>query len=142
MSTGVKIEQAAVEAYFELQKNALHKFVVMGFNDKLNAVELKNVGAKGSTFDDLIKVVPKDHVRYIAYDCEYTLVGGGERSKVLIVSWSSDDDAPAREKMLVSGTKNEVNSKCKSFVKSICINDWSEMTEEYFIDSVSDNKTK
>ena len=142
LSSGIKATKEFIKTYDDLQKNSKYKFVVGKFDDKFTNVVVSDVGEKGATFDDLIKVIPKDHVRYIFYDCEYTTRAGQPRNKVISVAWSSDDDAPMKEKMLVSGTSTELQRVCKKYAKHVSINSWDELTEEFFINKVSDNREK
>lgn len=142
VDSGIKATKEFIEAYYDLQKNKKYKFLVGKFNDKFTNVVISDTGEKDATFDDLKKVIPKDHVRYIYYDCEYYTKGGQKRNKVISVSWSSDDDAPLKEKMLVAGTSKELQRVCKDFAKHASINSWDELTEDIFIDKVSDNREK
>lgn len=142
MASGVQVDSEAVTEYYNLQKGKKYKFITMGFNDKQDKVVLKRTAPPDATFEDLLKDLPRDHVRYIFYDCAYNTTGGQARNKLLGVTWSDDDNASGKEKMLVTTTKKEVESKCKEYAKFITINDYDELTEENFINLVSDNRSK
>lgn len=140
--SGIKIKDDAVNEFNQLKDKHAHKFISLGFTDDLKEVEVKDIGPKDSTFEDLLKVLPKDHVRYIFYDCAYTKLSGEKRNKVIFVAWSSDDDAPLKEKVLITSTMGEIKAKCTGFAKGTAINDFDEMMEENFINIVSENRAK
>jgi len=142
VESGVKLNLDCVDAFTNVHKGKSSRFCVFGFNDKRSKVELKFAAEKDATFEDLLAQLPKDHVRFIFYDCRYKTKEGQDRDKVLYAIWSSDDDAPGKEKMLVSSTSKEVEKKCSGFAKKASYHEWNELTEAAFIDVVSEGGSK
>ena len=141
MSSGIKTTAEAVALYNTMVEKHLHKFLLLKFSDDLTKVEVANIGEKDATFDDMLKVLPKDRTRYIFYDCKYTTTSGQPREKVLFVNWSSDDGPSTKDKVLLTTTEKEVMAKCKKFAKHTTINSWDELTEDNFINLVSNNRS-
>ena len=79
MASGILLQPAAKSAYDDMKERHMHKFVVFKFSDDRKSVELERVGDKNATFDDLQSQIPKNHVRYIFYDCSYETVRIGFR---------------------------------------------------------------
>lgn len=143
MSTsGIKVAAAAIKAFDELQEHQKYKFVMLKFNAAYKEIVIDEIGAKDATFSNLLEVLPKDRVRFIFYDCDYKTVSGQKRNKVLCVTWSSDDHAVAKEKMLASSSSKDVERVCEKCAKYVTINSWEELTEDNFINIVSDNRRK
>ena len=140
-SSGIKLTKEAVDAYNAIHSKSAYKFVVLGFSDDYSNIELKNIGSKDQRFEDLLELIPQGQARYIFYDSEYQTTFGQNRNKLLFVSWASDEKCPSKEKMLTSSSIDEVKSKCKNYAKGCTINEWSELTEENFINIVSENRT-
>jgi len=142
VESGVKLTLDCVEAFTNVKQHKNSRFCVFGFNDKRTKVELKHSAEKDATFEDLLAQLPKDHVRFIFYDCRYKTKEGQDRDKVVYAIWSSDDDAPGKEKMLVSSTSKEVEKKCGGYAKKASYHEWADLTEAAFIDVVSEGGTK
>ena len=130
--------------FFENNKKNNRKFLVGRFSDDKTEVIIEKAGGYEDSFKDMLeKYVPKNRVSFIAYNCDYTLKSdGGERSKLILVAYSDDSHAPLKEKMLSASTIKEVEKVCKKASKYSTINDRDELTEEYLINLVSDNRTK
>ncbi|XP_066918270.1 actophorin-like [Clytia hemisphaerica] len=142
VESGVKLNLDCVEAFTNVHKAQTSRFCVFGFNDKRTKVELKYAAGKEENFEQLLAQLPKDHVRFIFYDCQYKTKEGQDRNKVLYAVWSSDDDAPGKEKMLLSSTSKEVEKKCNGFAKKASYHEWAELTEAAFVDVVSEGGQK
>jgi len=143
MASNIKPDKLAVSTYDEMQTGKKYRFVTFKFNDKRNEIVLADTGGPDATFEDLLAVIPKDHPRYIFFDCRYeTIKDKGSRSKIIFVTWSNDTEGEGRERMLSSSSSQYVKNKCKGFAKYTTINAWEDLTEANFIDIVSDNKTK
>ena len=140
-SRAIKVTREAVDAYNAIYSKSAYRFVVLGFNDDYSNIELKNIGSKDQTFEDLLEIIPESEARYIFYDCGYKTTLGTTRKKLLCVSWVSSEKCPSKEKMLICSTMNEIKSKCKNYANACTINDWSDLTEENFINIVSENRS-
>ena len=138
VNSGNKLSTDCVKTYEKLQNGKGNlRYLVLGFTEDYSSIEVKHVGQETSTFQDMLNDLPKDRASYLFYDCQYTTNEGQQRSKILFAIWSSDEDAPLKEKMLVSSSAKEVAVKCKGFAKKTEIHSWSELTEENFIKEVS-----
>ena len=141
VSSGIKVSQQAIDAYNEMQTKSTFKYIIIGFDENYTKVELKSVGNKDQSFDDFLQVLPEDKACYAFYDCAYKTKSGQQRNKILRVLWSSDEKCPGKEKMLISSTENEVRQKCPKYARGCSINCRSDLTEDNFINIVSDNRT-
>ena len=134
VDANVKLTPEAVSAYNDLQgTKRAYTWIRMGFTDDLKKVELKETGAPGATFDDLLAIVPKDRTSFIVYNVEYKTSEGQDRNPVLIVSYSDDDHNKLKEKMLAASTAKNVKAQCKSFAKFASVNQWSDLNYDNFV---------
>jgi len=142
VDAGIKINEAAVKS---MQDVVLHKsrWAIAKFNARCTEVIVDCSGDKNSTFKELMENIPQNEVRFIAYDCKYKIAcDGRETKKVLFVAWSNDEGTNAKQKMCISGTCHRFATKIVEIKKRVTINSWDELTEDNFIDLVSDNRTK
>ena len=143
VNSGIKVTADAIKVYANIQGGAKeYRYVVMGFSDDKTCVEVKDKGTRDQTFQDMMAALPKDKVRFIFFNLSYKTTEGQDRDRLLLAVWSSDDDADAKEKMLVSSTLKEVEKKCTGFYKKVSYHDWSELTEETFIEDISQGRKK
>lgn len=140
VNSGERLASDCMTAYTKLQSGKKElRYLILGFNDDYSVIEVKEVGQRTETFQDMLQKIPKDRARYVFYDCNYKNKEGQERNKILFAIWSSDEDAPLKEKMLVSSSANQVAKRCKGFAKKAEFHSWSELTEENFVIEVSKN---
>ena len=142
MASGIKMTKEAEEKYLELQQSHKYKWIVFGFSEDLSVVELKAVGDKDATFRDLRENISHEKAFFIAYHCEYNLKDGQFRKKVLLVLYADDNHCDRKQKMLSDSTFKEVKMSCPEYAKAVTINDRTDLTEDNFINIVSDNRTK
>jgi len=140
--SGINMSEEAIEACSLLTDKKQYRYVILGFSDDKTSIVVKNIGERDAPFSQLLNDVPKDHVRYIIYDCEYKTTSGQDRQKVFLASWSSDDYAPIKEKMMVPTSVSAVTNCVKKIAKKFTINNWDDLAEENFINIVSENRTK
>ncbi|XP_057300571.1 actophorin-like [Hydractinia symbiolongicarpus] len=129
MSSGVSVSAEAVDMYNKFRTAKKYRYLIFKFDDKYKSVVVDKMAEEGATHEDFLRDVPKNRVSYIFYDVDYSLGADGNRRETLLISFSDDNHAPGKEKMLISGTLNEVKAKCKEFKKNTSINDYDELTE-------------
>ena len=142
MDSGIKMNDACVDAVNNVEKRQ-SRFCVIKFDENYGNLVLDQISSKEASFTELLAVLPKNRVRYVFFDCQYTKSNGQKNERVLFVSWCPDaDDTPQKEKMLCSSTLKRVTTSLRQRYKHMEIHDWEEMTEENFINVVSQNKQK
>ena len=141
MASEIKMTKEAEEKYLDLQQSHKHKWIVFGFSDNNKTIELKAVGEKDATFDELRNNIIPTKANYIAYDCKYNLNNGQLREKVLLVLYADEDNCSGTQKMLGTTTFDSVITSCPNYAKVVTINNM-DLTEDNFINIVSDNRTK
>lgn len=145
VESGITLDQLAIDEFQKVKKKE-YRYLVLRFNSKAKK-EIKKVvvaekGGKDGTFEELMENVDKDQVNFIFYNCYYTKNGDTqEKDKLISVTFISDL-LPAVVKMLGPSTQKKVQTKCEGAAKYVIINDIEEMTEDNFINIVSENKSK
>lgn len=142
MTSGIKVDKDAVDTYLKLQKNKLHRWVVLRFNDDNTLVVTKAFGDENSTFDDMMQHIDKTSAQFCAYDCRYDTISGQPRDKVILFLFADDDECNRKQKMIAATTFMEVQKSCPKYQKHTTINEYSELTEDFLVNIVSENKTK
>lgn len=156
VQSGAKPNQAAIEGFQRVMKGdnrwAIFKFdwskgkthPVSGKKLDQDIVTVAEIGSSTANFNDLLDKLALDQCLYIAYDCHYT-VQEQERAKVLLVAWANDEchgPAAIKMKMLLTSTEKEIVQKFVGFAKKCTLNSVDDLTEDNFIDLVSENRTK
>ncbi|XP_066912771.1 actophorin-like [Clytia hemisphaerica] len=136
VDSGIKITNDCIEAFKGFHKAPQkHRFCVFGFNEKFDKVVLVHSAPLDATFEDLVTILAQHKACYVFYDCQYENKEGHKRNKALYAIWSGAE-ASRKEKMLIASTTKEVERKCNGFAKKASFHEWSDLTEQNFIDAV------
>ena len=137
VDSGIKCTQECVEAFNNLGSNKKYRYIILGFNEDLTQVQFMDHGKKDASFEEMLSKIPKNEVRFIFYDVNFKTKEGHDRNRVVYAVWSHDDYAEKKQKMLASSTSNEVAKRCHGFYKKIEAHDYSTLTLDHFVESVS-----
>lgn len=157
VNSGAKVNQAAKDGFLRVMQGqnrwAIFKFdwskgkthPETGKKLDQDVVTISEVGSADSSFKEFRDKIALDECLYIAFDCHYKTIKDQERKKVLLVSWANDEccgPAASKNKILLTTTEKEVVNKFEGHAKRCTINSVDELTEENFIDIVSNGRTK
>nr|AAZ57196.1 cofilin [Aplysia kurodai] len=115
MSSGIKIADTVKEVYNRISMNSVKqtklKYGVFKFADDGASivVETTATNADAMSYDDLVSGLPKDDVRYIAYDFDFLSKDNVKTSEIVLVSWAPEK-SPIKRKMMCASTFNALKS--------------------------------
>merc|ERR1711907_119326 len=105
----------------------------------------KEVPAEGKfsekTWGEFASDLPEKEGRYGIVSFEYTLKDGGNRDKIVFVSWAPDL-APIRQKMLYASSKDAIKKKLQGIAAEVQGTDRDEIEYNTVYNDVSSNGTK
>jgi cofilin len=94
-----------------------------------------------ATYEEFIGTLSPKESRYCIYDLNYTLKDGGERSKLLFITWNPDG-ASIKQKMTYSSSKAELKKKLNGVADDIQATDFDEIEYETVYNKCSACGTK
>lgn len=135
MSTGVGVNDAAVEAFQELKLRKKYKYIIFTISADNTEINVQKVADSGD-YDDFVNDLPSNECRYAVFDFEYDTEGEGKRHKILFYVWSPDT-AKIKNKMLYAASKDALRKKLDGIYTEIQCTDLSEVSHDTVLDKVS-----
>ncbi|EPY36991.1 cofilin [Angomonas deanei] len=133
--SGVTLASNVVGALNDLRMKK-SRYVILAIGDDGKQVEVKEVGARGSSFEDFQKKLDASNPCYGAVDFEYE--DGGKRDKLVLVQWIPEGAKP-RSKMLYSASRDALNSASEGYL-AIQANDASDVTLEEIVRRIKSHR--
>ncbi|KAG0226799.1 hypothetical protein B0O80DRAFT_452932 [Mortierella sp. GBAus27b] len=133
-SSGVQVEQECIQAYQDLQLNKKLQYIVYRISDDKKSIVVDQTSPINKEADSVqqyesfISSLPKD-CRWIVYDFHYTYEGS-QRNKVIFISWSPDDGASIKSKMLYSSSRDAIRQRLAGVHADIQATDLAEASFE------------
>eukprot|EP00992_Anisonema_acinus_P015843 TRINITY_DN9916_c0_g1_i2.p1 TRINITY_DN9916_c0_g1~~TRINITY_DN9916_c0_g1_i2.p1 ORF type:complete len:136 (+),score=53.29 TRINITY_DN9916_c0_g1_i2:54-461(+) len=128
MSTGVTLDDACIEAFNAMKLKKKYRWISFQIVDK-KVIKIDKVEEdRSKTYKDFYPAEFTNEARYFAFDMEYTLEDGGERSKLLFFTWNPDS-GKVQNKMLYAGSSDAIRKKFEG-VTLIQANDLGDAAEE------------
>ncbi|KAJ3285805.1 cofilin [Borealophlyctis nickersoniae] len=134
-SSGVGVNDAAVEAFQELKLKKKYRYIVYKMSDDMKEIVVEKT-VEGADYDDFVKSLPPNECRYCVYDFQYDTSGEGQRNKILFYVWSPDS-AKIKQKMLYAASKDALRKKLDGIYTEIQCTDLSEVSYETVLDKVT-----
>ncbi|KAI8927960.1 hypothetical protein BC831DRAFT_450405 [Entophlyctis helioformis] len=135
MSSGVTVNDAAVEAYQDLKLKKKFRFIVYKMSDDNREIVIDKTFEK-ATYDDFVASLPPNECRYAVFDFQYETSGEGQRNKLLFYTWSPDS-SKIKQKMLYAASKDALRKKLDGIYTEIQCTDLSEVSHETVLDKVT-----
>ncbi|KAL2914394.1 cofilin [Polyrhizophydium stewartii] len=136
MSSGVTVNDTAVEAYQELKLKKKFRFITFKMSDDSKQIILDKKVEKAE-YDEFVASLPPTECRYGVYDFVYeSLSSEGQRNKLLFYVWSPDS-AKIKQKMLYAASKDALRKKLDGIYTEIQCTDLSEVSHETVLDKVT-----
>lgn len=129
VKTGIPYDKDVVSEYNALKLNKAYKFLVFGMDEGYTSVKLLHKGDNNTTYDDFVKVLPKDDCRYAVYSADFELKDGSKRNKILFIFWAPGT-AKIKSKLLYASTKDTIKKALTGAAIELQANGPDEITWE------------
>ncbi|EPY25059.1 cofilin [Strigomonas culicis] len=106
------------------------QYVLLAIGDDGKQIIVKDVGERGSTYEDFVAKMSEDEPVYAAFDFTYE-IDGAKRDKLLLVQWIPDGVKP-RSKMLYSSSRDALHPVSEGYLP-IQANDKSDLEKDEVI---------
>ena len=126
--TGISIDDSCVTAWEQIKIKHLYRYIIFDFSKDLKKVIVSKCAPKDATYDDFLDDLPPKDVRYAVYDYDFKADDDTDRNKLVFVVWGPDA-APARRKMILTGTKAGLKSALAGISMELQANDDSDIQE-------------
>lgn len=127
--TGISVADECVAVWNEFKLGHKYRFVTFKFSDDLRNIVVDYKAPCEATYDDFLDQLPPKDVRYAIYDYDFKADDGTPRNKVVFVVWAPDV-APARRKMLITGSKVSIKNALSGITLELQANDDQGISEE------------
>ncbi|KAI8822049.1 uncharacterized protein EV422DRAFT_414700 [Fimicolochytrium jonesii] len=134
-SSGVGVQDTAVEAFQDLKLKKKYRFIIFKINDTNTEIGVEKTVETGD-YDSFVGSLPPDQCRYCVYDFQYDTAGEGTRNKILFYVWSPDT-SKIKQKMLYAASKDALRKKLDGIYTEIQCTDLSEVSYETVLDKVT-----
>ena len=124
--TGVVCCDSSIAAYKKIHEAKQANWFTFKLSECGKKIIPAQEGGKSATEADFLNALKKIGAGYGMIDMEYTSKSGQKSKKVLFVYYC-DENTPAKQKMLVAGSKEALSSKCKcqSEYQLTCTTEWN-----------------
>jgi hypothetical protein len=126
--TGISIDDSCIQAWEEIKIKHLYRYIIFDFSKDLTKIVVSKTAPKEATYDDFLDDLPPKDVRYAVYDYDFKADDGTDRNKLVFVVWGPDA-APARRKMILTGTKAGLKSALAGISVELQANDDADIQE-------------
>ncbi|KAJ8328796.1 hypothetical protein BDV3_006507 [Batrachochytrium dendrobatidis] len=135
MSSGVTVNDSAIEAYQELKIKKKFRFITFRLSQDFKEIQIDKTVEKGE-YADFVSALPADDCRYAVFDFAYDFPGSEvQRTKILFYVWSPDG-AKIKQKMLYAASKDALRKKLDGTYTEIQCTDSSEVSYETVLEKV------
>ncbi|KAI9095928.1 hypothetical protein DFS34DRAFT_594941 [Phlyctochytrium arcticum] len=147
MSSGVGVQDSAVEAFQDLKLKKKYRFILYKINDTNTEIAVEKT-VENADYEAFVTSLPADQCRYCVYDFQYDTSGEGIRNKILFYVWNkgesakftyrrSPDTSKIKQKMLYAASKDALRKKLDGIYTEIQCTDLSEVSYETVLDKVT-----
>jgi cofilin len=63
------------------------RYISYKMNDANNAIVIDKEAGSSATYSEFLKDLPDNDCRYAVFDFEFTADDGGQRNKIVFISW-------------------------------------------------------
>jgi len=122
--SAVPVADACVESFNEMKLKHNKRYIIYKIEDEKIVIEFEADGK--ATYEEFVKMLPKDEPRYAAVDFQYSTDDGRPQSKLIFVLWSPDN-SHVTKKMVYAASKDNIKRKLVGCTKELQANDASEV---------------
>ncbi|KAG5567427.1 hypothetical protein RHGRI_002840 [Rhododendron griersonianum] len=132
-SSGMGVADQSKNAFLELQRKKVHRYVIFKIDEKKKEVVVEKTGDPAESYDDFTAALPENDCRYAVYDFDFVTPENCQKSKIFFIAWS-----PAvsriRAKMLYATSKDRFKRELDGIHYEIQATDPTEMDLEVIRD--------
>nr|AGM32390.1 cofilin/tropomyosin-type actin-binding protein [Coptotermes formosanus] len=129
MDIGIKVSDEVVQLWNELKIGKKYRWVIFTFSANLKEIIVEKKGEKDASYSSFLDELPPKDVRYAIYDYDFPMEDGTVRNKIVFVIWAPDV-APARRKMIITGSKVSLKNALPGVSVELQANDDADISEE------------
>jgi len=140
MSSGIAVADDIVDTYLAFKMKKDQKYVAFKISDDLKMIEVEGSGGTYdgpySEFEEVVKGIEgKAGCRYYAVYFHYATDSGHPRTKILFVSYTSEN-AKTKEKMLYTSSKSPLKMKLEGTDVEVQANDLDDVSHAEILDKI------
>jgi cofilin len=142
MASGVAVDDSVVQTWSDIKMNHNLSYFIMKINDDKTAIVVEDTCAKGQgSYNDLREKLIATTCRYAVVDFEYTLADGGQRSKLVFITWCPDSSS-IKDKMMYASSKDALKKKLNGLQNEVQATDEDELDEDDIQNKISGGGTR
>lgn len=77
----------SIDAFFDLKKKKVHRYVIFKIDEKTNEVIVEKTGGPAENYDDFTGSLPLNDCRYAVYDFDFVTYDNCQKSKIFFIAW-------------------------------------------------------
>jgi len=135
MASGVGIDDSVISTFNELKLGHNFRYMILSMNADNTKIVVEKTAPSDKGYKDFTEDLPKDECRYAIYDLAFQSDDGGDRSKLVFVSWSPDN-AKTKSKMLYTSSKLDLRRALVGIAVEVQATDASEIDEQTIVEKV------
>jgi len=140
MASGIAVADDVVEKYLEFKMKKEHKFLTFRISDDQKQIIVEDFGGAYdgpySQFEEYLKgIEDQGSCRYAVVYYHYESAGGHPRTKILFVSYTSEN-AKTKEKMIYTSSKSPLKMKLEGADLEIQGNDLDDIKDAEVLDNI------
>ncbi|CAN1766554.1 Actin-depolymerizing factor 6 [Linum perenne] len=86
-TSGMGVADQSLQAFTELQRKKVHRYVVFKIDEKKNQVIVEKTGGPAESYDDFTASLPDNDCRYAIYDYDFVTSDNCQKSKIFFFAW-------------------------------------------------------
>ncbi|KAF9525906.1 actin cross-linking [Crepidotus variabilis] len=134
MASGVAVNPECVTAFQDLKLKKKSKYIIFNLNSTMTEIVVHKTGEE-KDYEEFLKHLPEAECRWAIYDLEFEK-DGGQRNKLLFISWSPDD-AKVKQKMVFASSREALKRSLNGIAVEIQGTDFSEVAHESVLEKAS-----
>lgn len=132
--SGVAVAADCISGFEELKLRKTSRYIIYKLNDKKTEIVIDK-SSSDTDYETFLADLPENDCRWAVYDFAYSAVEGGDRNKIVFISWSPDG-APVRSKMVYSSSKDALKNAFNGVASEIQGTDFAEVSHETVLERV------
>ena len=86
-SCGMGVADHSRDAFTELQRKKVHRYVIFRVDEKKREVVVDKTGGPAENYDDFTASLPDNDCRYAVYDFDYVTEENCQKSRIIFIAW-------------------------------------------------------
>ena len=118
MEIGIEVDSSVIEAYTAMKQNKTYRYITMKLTDNNKLIILDKTGETTETYDDFLKILPKNEPRYCMFDYQHTFLDSRKTNKLVYILWCPDE-CIVQKKMIAATNNENFKGKLPGFTYSV-----------------------